>query len=84
VSKPLVWIAAVACGLALIVSISASAASTSTSAGNGGDSHTFNKKLQLLNATVGPRESESLPNLRFPLMLPQPTTVNDQNNFGLG
>ena len=80
-SKPLVWIAAVACGLALIVSISVNA---STSEGNEGDSHTFNKKLQLLNATVGMRESESLPNLRFPLMLPQPTTVNDQNNFGLG
>ena len=83
-SKPLVWIAAVACGLALIVSISVNAASPSTSGANEGDSHTFSKKLQLLNATVGPRESESLPNLGFPLMLPQPTTVNDPNNFGLG
>ena len=83
-SKILIGIAAVTSGLALIISMSANAAPTPTSRGHEGDSQTFNKELQLLNTTVEMIESESRSNQRFPLILPQPTKINDQNSFDLG
>lgn len=82
--KPLVWMAAVAYGLALIVSVSVNAAFASTSGRNEGDNRSINETLQQPSTTVEMKEGQAQPLYRFPLMLPRPTSIDRQDNFDLG
>ena len=80
----LIGIAAVTSGLALLISMSVNAASIQAPGEIDQDSHAGDKRLQLLNTNSEIMESETPTGNRFPLMLPQPTKVEGQNNYDLG
>jgi hypothetical protein len=79
-SKVLTGIAVFASGVALAISITATAQANQMP-GNVEPQHSFHKRSQMLQMNIDllKRAPDS-----FPLMLPQPTKIEQQNKYAIG
>lgn len=83
-SRVLIGIAVVTAGLALTISMSVNAAATQTQSGVELHAIGVNSGSQRSGGRLEMNDGRLPESSRFPLMLPQPTKVDEQNKYNLG